>query len=451
MFRQWLRRSAADLGNGACLIESPDAVPEGSGGRSQPDSPWRAQIEAVFRREHASILATLVRRCGGDFFQAEDLLAEAFARALEVWPRQGMPDRPAAWIQTVAQRRRIDQQRQRGSSEELSPDHSGASVFPSEPDEAFAGEDDRLRLIFTCCHPALDREARVALTLQALCGLTAQEIARAYLTRTTTMSQRLVRAKRKIRQAGVPYRVPTGEEVAPRLATVLRVLYLVFNEGYSATEGDDLLRHELAEEAIALTGQLCEWLPQEPDVRGLHALMRLQHARRWARTTPDGDWVGLAEQDRSLWDRAAVIAATGDLEEVLREAPPGPYTLQAAIAAVHAEAPRAEDTDWEQIVALYDRLLLVDPSPVVELNRLVAVAQHRGAEEALRQWDQRVDASALDGYLYLHATYGELLAQVGRSAEAREAFQKALYHAENRAERRLLLRKLAQLGPTEGG
>ena len=433
------------MGNGASLIDAGQPPDPGQGLSPDPET-FRAQVEAVFRQEHASILARLVRRSGGDFFVAEDALAEAMAQALEAWPRTGVPEKPAAWIQTVANRRLVDGFRRQTPAEGLAEEPTAQEEHVQEPDEVLGGEDDRLRLLFTCCHPALDAEARVALTLNALCGLKAREVARALLVGSTAMAQRLVRAKRKIKQAKIPYRVPDAEFVDERLATVLRVLYLLFNEGYSATEGDALVRHELAKEALGLAGQLAGWMPEERDVIGLRVLMQLQYARRLARTSVDGEWVSLADQDRSLWDRGAIALAIASLEDVLRQGPPGPYSLQAAIAAVHAEAPSAEATDWEQIVALYDRLLLLEPSPVVELNRIVAVAEASGAEEALCQAEERLDHDRLESYLYYHATLGELYGRLQRSEDARSAYQSALRYAGNGAERRFLVKRLKELG-----
>ncbi len=416
-----------------------------------PDDP-RAVVEAVFREEHGLLLAALIRRCG-DFERAEEALQEALAVALERWPTDGVPARPAAWVLGTARHRLIDGLRREfarpGKEAAVArPELDPAARRASEPDEvdAFPPEDDRLRLLFTCCHPALAREAQTALVLSALGGLTTREIARAFLVSEATMAQRLVRAKRKIRQAGIPFRVPAAEQLAERLVVVLRVGYLVFNEGYAASEGVALLRAGLCDEAIRLARLLVELLPDEPEARGLLALLLLQHARRDARTAPDGGLVRLRDQDRARWDRAAIDEGRALLEGALRSGRAGPYQVQAAIAAVHADAEDAASTDWPQVVRLYDVLVRLEPSPVVALNRAVAVAMASGPEAGLAALEPAERSGALDDYLYLHATRADLLRQAGRAAEARAAYERALALVTNGAERAFLERRLAELG-----
>jgi RNA polymerase sigma-70 factor, ECF subfamily len=334
----------------------------------------RAAVDAVYRADSRRVLATLIRLLG-DFDLAEDALHDAFAAAVRQWPRDGVPANPRAWLVSAGRFRAIDALRRRSRHDAAQAELARqleASVEPADRDGEGI-EDDRLRLIFTCCHPALPPEARVALTLREVCGLTTEEIARAFLTSPPTLAQRIVRAKAKIRDARIPYRVPGRAELAERLDTVLHVVYLVFNEGYSASRGESLTRHDLSGEAIRLGRLLHELLP-DPEVTGLLALMLLHESRRAARSSPAGDLVVLEDQDRSLWDRARIAEGTALVERALSTRRFGPYTLQAAISAVHAEAPAADATDWAQIVGLYDVLLRVVPSPVVELNRAVALA-----------------------------------------------------------------------------
>ncbi len=382
----------------------------------------------------------------GDFDLAEEAVQDAFLVALERWPADGVPSNPGAWIVTTARNRAIDRLRRRrrlaDKQGELLLDLERASAFhdvSGEPDDI---PDDRLRLIFTCCHPALAPEARVALTLRTLGGLTTGEVARAFLVAEATMAQRLVRAKRKIATAGIAYEVPDAERLPSRLPSVLATLYLVFNEGYSATAGDALVRRDLCAEALRLGRVLAGLMPDEPEILGLQALMLLQDSRRDARTDADGRLVLLADQDRGRWDRTAIGAAVALLDRAVELGPPGPYVLQAAIAAEHAHAPAAADTDWRRIAGLYARLGAVAPSPVVELNRAVAVAMADGPAAGLAL----VDAlSGLDGYHLLHATRADLLRRLGRDADALAAYGRALELVSNPVERAFLEGRVAEL------
>jgi len=409
------------------------------------DSQVRKRVDAVYRAESRRVFATLVRLLG-DFDVAEEALHEAFRAALEQWPREGVPANPRAWLVSAGRFKAIDAIRRNARFDALDEGAEEKLVAPEEP-AARDGEDiedDRLRLIFTCCHPALQPDAQVALTLREVCGLTTEEIAHAFLTAAPTLAQRIVRAKNKIRDAKIPYQVPSQEDLPERLDSVLRVIYLVFNEGYAAASGASLTRHDLSGEAIRLTRLLVELLP-EPEAMGLLALMLLHESRRAARATPSGDLVLLDQQDRSLWDRTLISDGTDLVERALATRRIGPYTLQAAISAVHAEAARADATDWAQIVQLYDVLSRIEPSPVIELNRAVAVAMRDGPEAGLALIDAILGRGDLADYRLAHAARADLCRRLGRSAEARSSYQRALDLARQEPERRFLERRLAEL------
>ncbi|HTM62688.1 MAG TPA: RNA polymerase sigma factor [Burkholderiales bacterium] len=397
------------------------------------------KIEAIYRAESRRVFATLVRLLG-DFDLAEEALSDAFRAAVEQWPTEGIPDNPRAWLVSTGRFKAIDAIRRRARFDPLEENHAETLAAEEKPD-AEPIEDDRLRLAFTCCHPALAQDAQVALTLREICGLTTEEIAHAFLTPAPTLAQRIVRAKNKIRDARIPYEVPAGPQLAERLEAVLRVIYLVFNEGYSPSAGASVTRADLSGEAIRLARLLVDLLP-EPEAIGLLGLMLLQESRRTARSSADGDLVTLEEQDRSRWNGGLIKEGVALVERALASRRFGPYTLQAAIAAVHAEAQSAATTDWAQIVALYDVLLGLDASPVIALNRAVAVAMRDGPESGLALID---GIKELGNYHLTHAARADLLRRLGRAKEAREAYQRALKLAQQEPERRFLERRIAEL------
>jgi RNA polymerase sigma-70 factor, ECF subfamily len=406
----------------------------------------REKVNAVYRSESRRIFATLIRLLG-DLELAEDALHDAFAAALERWPKEGVPANPRAWLVSAGRFKAIDAMRRRARFE--ASQSSIAEQFEVESrdvatfdDESI--EDDRLRLIFTCSHPALEPEARVALTLREVCGLTTEEIAHAFLTIPSTLAQRIVRAKAKIRDAHIPYQVPSPAELPDRLDTVLQVIYLVFNEGYAASSGHSLTRSDLSGEAIRLGRLLAELLP-EPEALGLLALMLLQESRRLARTSPTGDLILLEDQDRSLWNRDQITEGKVLVERALSSRRIGPYTLQAAIASLHADAPDAAAVDWKQVTALYDLLMRVEPSPVVELNRSVAVAMRDGPDAGLAVIDAILARGDLADYHFAHAARADLCRRLGRTEEARASYKMALTLARQAPERRFLERRLAEL------
>jgi len=413
----------------------------------------KAAVDFAFREEWGRVVATLIR-VTGDWDLAEECAQDAFAMALQRWPADGVPRRPGAWLTTAARNRAIDVLRRRtvGAAKlrevaALSVEPAAGSGLAFEPETDHSGvPDDRLRLMFTCCHPALSLEARVALTLRTLAGLTTAEIARAFLASEATMAKRLVRAKQKIRDAGIPYRVPPAHLLPERLPGVLGVVYLLFNEGYSATAGADLIRQGLAAEAIRLGRVLARLMPSEPEAAGLLALMLMHDARRAARLDADGEIVTLEDQDRSLWDAASISEGVAVLEAALRSGRPGPYQVQAAIAACHVTAARASDTDWAQIALLYGQLARFLPTPVVELNRAVAVGMADGPSAGLVLVEALEATGKLAGYHLLAATKADMYRRLGRAEEAAACYREALELASTDAERRFLSRRLAETG-----
>jgi RNA polymerase sigma factor, sigma-70 family len=424
--------------------------------REPPDAAHQL-VDRLFRDEQGRAIATLIRVLG-DFDLAEEAVQDAFIAALETWPARGVPDNPGAWITTTARNRAIDRLRRRKRLSEkietlarnATTEAALRAIDPEPAEDAMHIADDRLRLIFTCCHPALAMDARVALTLRVLGGLTTPEIARAFLLPEPTLAQRLVRAKRKISAAGIPYRVPPPELLPERLTGVLHVLYLVFNEGYAATSGDSLIRHELSAEAIRLTRLVDLLLPDEPEVLGLLALMLLHDARREARVGSGGELILLDDQDRSRWDRERIAEGRELVERALRMGRPGPYQVQAAIAALHDEAVTPAATDWTQIASLYRALGAMAPSPVVELNLAVAVAMADGAAVGLAMMDGIAASGELERYPYLHAARADLLRRLDRRTEAATAYLRALDLTTNGAEQAYLQRRLAEVTAARG-
>jgi RNA polymerase sigma-70 factor (ECF subfamily) len=407
-------------------------------------------IETLYRSESGRVLATLVRLLG-DLDLAEEAMHEAFAAALEFWSQTGIPDKPRPWLISTARFKAIDVIRRRARFDGAQRDlvahmESRVNHVPGGNEEAGDEEieDDRLRLIFTCCHPALPPEGKVALTLREICGLTTEEIARAFLVTPATLAQRIVRAKAKIRETPIPYEVPTPQELPERLDAVLQIVYLVFNEGYSAAAGAEVTRAEITGEAIRL-GRLLAGLQPEPEVHGLLALMLLQESRRAARTSPAGELILLEHQDRALWNREQIAEGVGLVEKALSSRRFGPYTLQAAIAAVHAEAESAAATDWRQIVALYNQLVRIQPSPVVYLNRAVAIAMRDGPEAGLAHIEAVLEHGGLANYHLAHAARADMYRRLGRTAEARSSYEKALALTQQEPERQFLQERIRQL------
>src|ERR1700683_1092370 len=407
-------------------------------------------IETLYRSESGRVLATLVRLLG-DLDLAEEAMHEAFAAALEFWPQTGIPDKPRPWLISTARFKAIDVIRRRARFDGAQRDlvaHLESRVNAAPSGKVEIGdeeiEDDRLRLIFTCCHPALPPEGQVALTLREICGLTTEEIARAFLVTPATLAQRIVRAKAKIRETPISYEVPTPQELPERLNAVLQVVYLVFNEGYSAAAGAEVTRAELTGEAIRL-GRLLAWLQPEPEAIGLLSLMLLHESRRAARTSSTGDLILLDHQDRSLWNREQIMEGVALLEKALKSRRFGPYTLQAAIAAVHAEAESVAATDWRQIVALYDQLVRIQPSPVVQLNRAVAIAMRDGPEAGLTHIDAVLEHGELADYYLAHSARADMYRRLGRTTEARSSYEKALALTQQEPERQFLQERIRQL------
>jgi RNA polymerase sigma-70 factor, ECF subfamily len=409
-------------------------------------TPIQEKLDAIYRSESRRVFATLIRLLG-DFDVAEEALHDAFRAALEQWPREGVPGNPRAWLVSAGRFKAIDGIRRRArftALDDVAEHVEGLAADGPAWDDDEGIEDDRLRLIFTCCHPVLPQQAQVALTLREVCGLTTEEIAQAFLSPAPTLAQRIVRAKAKIREANIPYQVPEPAELPQRLDSVLRVVYLVFNEGYAASSGESLTRHDLSAEAIRLGRLLAAMLP-EPEALGLLALMLLHESRRTARATPEGELILLDEQDRSLWNRAYIAEGAALTQRALATQRFGAYALQAAIAAVHAQAPSAEDTDWAQIVGLYDLLLRAEPSPVVALNRAVAVAMRDGPAAGLVLVDDIVARGELQDYALAHAVQADLCRRLGLKPRARDAYERALALTRQEPQRRFLQRRLDEL------
>lgn len=409
----------------------------------------RAELDAVYRRESRRVLATLIRLLGG-FDAAEEALHEAFTAAAVQWPEGGVPANPYAWLVSTGRNRMIDRRRRSARLADALPElalemdaAAGATAEPSLSSEEI--HDDELRLIFTCCHPSLTPDARIALTLREVAGLTTEEVARAYLVPAPTIAQRIVRAKAKIREEAIPYEVPSRADLPLRIESALRVIYLVFNEGYAATEGPHLIRDDLSAEAIRLGRRMVELLEDEPEALGLLALMLLHESRRTARVDANGDLVLLEDQDRSRWDRARIVEAQALIDRALTAKRVGPFLLQAAIAALHAEATSTETTDWAQIVALYEVLRRVDPSPVVALNRAAAIGMRDGPEAGLAAIEQVIGEGGLDDYHLAYAARAEMCRRLGRASEARADYERALALTRQPAERRFLAARLARL------
>jgi RNA polymerase sigma-70 factor, ECF subfamily len=405
-----------------------------------------AHVEAIYRSDSRRVLATLIRLLG-DFDLAEEALHDAFAAALESWPENGLPANPRAWLISTGRFKAIDRLRRTDRFDSANANVLDRLAQTNAPEVEEGVEDDRLRLIFTCCHPALSPDAQIALTLREVCGLTTEEVARSFLTPAPTLAQRIVRAKAKIRDAGIPYEVPSLPDLPARLDSVLHVVYLVFNEGYLASSGASLTREDLSAEAIRLGRLLVELLP-EPEAIGLLALMLLHEARRPARASSEGELILLEEQDRSLWNREQIKEGVSLVEKALSSRRIGPYSLQAAIAAVHAEARDATVTDWGQIVGLYNVLLQADPSPVVALNRAAAIAMRDGPEEGLKIIDAITAHGELDDYYLTHAARGDLYKRLGRVSDAVAAYRRTLELVTQEPERRFVIRRLRELGDT---
>jgi RNA polymerase sigma-70 factor (ECF subfamily) len=414
----------------------------------------RTVADSVFRQESGRIIASLIR-ISGSFDRAEEAMQESFVSALASWPVKGVPENPAAWIMTTAQRKLIDAARRertrRDKQDSLKYEMDLAALTPEGEleDTAMEFPDDRLRLIFTCCHPALNVDAQIALTLRTLGGLSTPEIAKAFLLPEPTLAQRLVRAKRKIQEANIPYEVPPQERLPERLAAVRAVIYLIFNEGYVASSGTELVRNDLCAEALRLGRVLCELLPHEAENTGLLALMLLQHSRRNARLV-NGELVTLEEQDRSLWDQDVISEGLRLVETALTKGPVGPYQVQAAIAALHVETPTPAETDWPQIAALYEKLWELNPSPVIGLNFSVAIAMSGAIEEGLKRIDNLGSSGGLDGYYLFHAARADLLRRLNRNAEATAAYQRALVLTSNLVEQNFLKRRLSEIEARAG-